>query len=59
VEVRDAIAAIIATLLTLWLVWTSQANFFAWSRRRMSFFAMKADIVRACIVLCVVLVILQ
>jgi integrating conjugative element protein (TIGR03758 family) len=59
VEVRDAIAAIIATLLTLWLVWTSQANFLAWCRRRMSFFAMKTDIIRACIVLCVMLVILQ
>lgn len=58
-DVRNAIAAIVATLLTLWLAWTTQACFFAWSRRRMSFFAMKADIVRGCIVLCVLLVILQ
>jgi len=58
-EVREAMAAIVATLLTLWLVWTSQASFFAWWRGKMSLFAMKADIVRACIVLCVLLVILQ
>ncbi|CAG0946132.1 hypothetical protein GPROT2_03583 [Gammaproteobacteria bacterium] len=56
---RDAIAAIVATLLTLWLVWTSQSGFFAWCKRRMSLFALKADIVRGCIVLCVVLVVLQ
>lgn len=59
VEVRDAIAASIATLLTLWLVWTSQSNFLAWCRGRMSFFAMKTDIIRGCIVLSVVLVIMQ
>jgi integrating conjugative element protein (TIGR03758 family) len=59
VEVRDAITAIIATLLALWLAWTSQSNFLAWCRGRMSFFAMKADIIRGCIVLGVVLVILQ
>jgi integrating conjugative element protein (TIGR03758 family) len=58
-EVRDAIAAIIATLLTLWLAWTSQATFSAWCRRRTSLFAMKTDIIRGCIVLCIVLVILQ
>ena len=58
-EVREAMAAIVATLLTLWLVWTSQANFFAWWRGRMSFFAMKADLVRGCILLGVLLVILQ
>jgi integrating conjugative element protein (TIGR03758 family) len=58
-EVREAMAAIVATLLTLWLVWTSQANFRAWWRGRMSFFAMKADLVRGCIVLGVLLVILQ
>lgn len=58
-EVREAMGAIVATLLTLWLVWTSQANFFAWWRGRMSFFAMKADLVRGCIVLGVVLMVLQ
>jgi integrating conjugative element protein (TIGR03758 family) len=58
-EVREAMAAIVATLLTLWLAWTSQASFFAWWRGRMSLFAMKADIVRACIALGVLLVILQ
>jgi len=58
-DVRYAIGAIIATLLTLWLVWTSQANFLAWCRRRMTFFELKKDIIRGCIVLCVVLVILQ
>ncbi len=58
-DVRNAIAAIVATLLTLWLAWTTQASLFAWSRKRMSLFAMKADIVRGCVVLCVVLVILQ
>ncbi len=57
--VRGVIAAIVATLLTLWLAWTTQACFFAWSKRRMSLFAMKGDIVRGCVVLCVVLVILQ
>jgi integrating conjugative element protein (TIGR03758 family) len=57
--VRNAISTIVATLLTLWLAWTTQANFFAWSKRRMSLYAMKADIVRGCILLCVVLVILQ
>lgn len=58
-EVREAMAAIVATLITLWLVWTSQANFSAWWRGRMSFFAMKADLVRGCIVLGVVLMVLQ
>jgi len=58
-ELRDAITAIVATLLTLWLVWTSQSNFLAWCRGRMSFFAMKTDIIRGCIVLCVMLVIMQ
>jgi integrating conjugative element protein (TIGR03758 family) len=59
IEVHDAIAAIIATLLTLWLAWTAQSNFFAWWRGQMSFYAMKTDIIRGCIVLCVVLVIVQ
>jgi integrating conjugative element protein (TIGR03758 family) len=58
-EVREAITAIVATLLTLWLAWTTQAIFFAWWRGRISFFAMKAEIIRGCIMLCVVLVILQ
>lgn len=56
---RDAIAAIVATLLTLWLVWTSQSGFVAWCKRRMSMFAVQTDIIRGCIVLCVVLVLLQ
>lgn len=59
IEVRGAIAAIVATLLTLWLLWTSQSLFFAWWRRRLSLYAMEADIIRGCIVLCVVLVVLQ
>jgi integrating conjugative element protein (TIGR03758 family) len=58
-DVHDTITAIVATLLTLWLVWTSQASFFAWWRRRASFHAMQTDIVRGCIVLVVVLFILQ
>lgn len=58
-EVRDAIAAILATLLTLWLAWTVQDNFFAWCKGRMAFHAMKRDAVRACIVLCIVLVVVQ
>jgi integrating conjugative element protein (TIGR03758 family) len=58
-DLREAIATIAATLLLLWVAWTSQSNFFAWCKRRTTFYAMKADIVRSCIVLCVVLVILQ
>jgi len=58
-DVREAIAAIVAMLLLLWVAWTSQSNFLAWCRGRMPFYAMKADIVRSCVVLCVVLVILQ
>lgn len=58
-ELRQAVSAIVATLLTLWLAWTAQSTFFAWWRRRLSFHAMQADIIRGCIVLCVMLVILQ
>ena len=59
IDLRDAIAAMLATLLTLWLAWTTQASFFAWCKRQSSFFAMKAGIVRGCVLLCVVLVVLQ
>lgn len=58
-EVHDAIAAIVATLLTLWLAWTVRENFFGWCKRRLSFYSMKGDIVRGCIVLCIVLIIVQ
>lgn len=59
IDLHDAIAAMLATLLTLWLAWTAQSSFFAWSKRQASFFAMKAGIVRGCVLLCVVLVVLQ
>lgn len=58
-EVRDAVVTIVATLLTLWLVWTSQSNFRAWWRGRLSFMTMKTDLIRGCIVLSALLVILQ
>jgi integrating conjugative element protein (TIGR03758 family) len=58
-QVREAVVVIVALLITLWLVWTSQANFRAWWRGQMSLFAMKGDLVRGCIVLGILLVVLN
>lgn len=58
-EVRDSIAAIIATLLMLWVVWTASSHIAAWRKRRLSLQSLQTDIVRACVVLSIVIVILQ
>ena len=58
-ELRQAVSLIIATSLALWLAWTALAHFNAWRKRALSLYALQSDIVRACVVFCVLILILQ
>jgi integrating conjugative element protein (TIGR03758 family) len=58
-EVREAITLLLAMLLFLWLAWTAMSLFQGWRKYSLSLFAMQADVVRATVLLCVLLVILQ
>lgn len=58
-ELKESITLLLSMLLLLWLAWTAMSLFQAWRKCGLALFAMQADLVRATVLLCVLLVILQ